>query len=216
MNTSIDTLAYILQRFQLNTDQRMPVEIRDFDRESLAYLFRDLGFKTGVEVGVRDGGYSETMMIANPEMAALYGVDPYEPHKGYRDHTRKATFEGFEKEAHEKLDKYPNYIFLRQYSAEAVLDFADNSLDFVYIDGDHSFYEATFDIEKWYPKIRSGGIISGDDYFKHKGPSRIHVYQVVNGYTDAWKISPWFVLGTKEIVPGEKRDHGRSWMWVKP
>lgn len=211
----MNTLQYILDKYSLDPSQRMPLEIRNTDRVSLAELFRELGFRTGVEVGVRDGGYSLTLMQSIPEVT-LYGVDPYEPHRGYRDHVRKATFEGFEKEAHDKLDSfYPQYQFIRDYSSNALSKFDDNSLDFVYIDGDHSFYEATHDIEKWQQKLKVGGILAGDDYFKHKGNARIHVYQVVHGYTDAWHISPWFVLGTKAIIPGEKRDHGRSFFWVK-
>jgi len=213
----MNTLRHILDKFGLSYDDhtRMPIEIRDFNREGLAELFNELGFKIGVEVGVRDGSYSEMLCRKIPDLT-LYGVDPYEPHKGYRDHVRKSTFEGFERVAHEKLDRYPDYHFIRDYSDAAVHDFADNSLDFVYIDGDHCFQEVTKDIAGWLEKVRPGGIISGDDYFKHKGPARIHVYQVVNGYTDAWHIRPWFVVGSKAIVEGEKRDHGRSWFWVKP
>lgn len=210
----MNTLEYIKNKFNLDLEQRSPIEIRDFDRDSMAMLFDELGFKKGVEVGVRDGGYSLQLMQSILDLT-LYGVDPYEPHQGYRDHVRKATFEGFEKEAHDKLDQYKKYHFMRLYSHQAVNNFPDNSLDFVYIDGDHSFYEATFDVAKWSKKVRPGGIISGDDYFKHKGPARIHVHQVVNGFTDAWRIKPWFVVGSKEIVPGEKRDHGRSWFWIK-
>lgn len=212
----MNTLSYILNKFNLEVDDttRMPIEIRDYGRDNMAQLFNELGFKKGAEIGVRDGGYSQVLMQANPKLE-LYGVDPYEPHPGYRDHVRKATFEAFEKEAHDKLDVYADYMFLREYSSQAVESFEDGELDFVYIDGDHSFYNATQDIELWSKKVRKGGIISGDDYFKHKGDARIHVYQVVNGYTDAWHIRPWFVLGTKEIVDGEVRDHGRSWMWVK-
>lgn len=210
----MNTVEYILDKFNLDPTQRMPLEIRDFDREAMAGLFAELRFSRGVEVGVRDGGYSLTLMENIPGLV-LYGVDPYEPHEGYRDHTRKSTFEGFEKEAHDKLDRADGYNFIRKYSSEALELFDDNSLDFVYIDGDHSFYEATHDIEKWSKKVRPGGIVSGDDYFKHKGPARIHVHQVVNGYTDAWHINPWFVVGSKEIVPGEKRDHGRSFFWIK-
>lgn len=208
------TLQYLQQKFNLDLEQRSPIEIRDFDREGLAELFNELGFMVGVEIGVRDGSYSLTLM-QNVTDLTLYGVDPYEPHKGYRDHVRKSTFEGFEAEAHTKLDDWPKYYFVRKYSADAVKNIPDESLDFVYIDGDHSFYEVTHDIDKWLPKIRSGGIISGDDYFKHKGNARIHVYQAVNAYTDAWQIKPWFIVGTKEVVEGEKRDHGRSWFWVK-
>ena len=41
---------------------------------------------------------------------------------------------------------------------------ADNSLDWIYIDGDHSYKGAKEDMVSWYPKVRSGGIISGHDY----------------------------------------------------
>lgn len=210
----MNTLEYLVNKFDLDIS-KSPVEIRDFDRDSMAELFNELEFEKGAEIGVRDGGYSETLMKTIPGLA-LWGIDPYEPHKGYRDHVRKSTFQGFEKEAHEKLDKYPNYVFVRDYSANALAECPDNYLDFVYIDGDHSFYEATHDIEKWSKKVRPGGIISGDDYYNHAGRARIHVYQVVNAYTEAWQIKPWFVVGAKDIVEGEKRDKGRSWFWVKP
>lgn len=212
----MDTLTHILNKFQLSFDdtKRMPLEIRDFGRDDMARLFNELGFKTGVEIGVRDGGYSLTLCQAIPGVR-LYGVDPYIPLKGYRDHTRKETFDRFYNEAHGKLDGYLNYTFIRELSMDALKYFADNSLDFVYIDGNHDFQNATNDIVEWGKKVRRGGIISGDDYFKHKGRARIHVYQVVNAYTDAEHIRPWFVLGTKEMIEGEVRDHGRSWMWVK-
>lgn len=212
----MDTSDRILNKFNLNYDDvtRMPLEIRNYGRDDMAELFGELEFRVGVEIGVRDGSYSLKLMQSIPELN-LFGVDPYEPHQGYRDHVRKETFEGFEKEAHAKLDRYDNYTFIRDYSSGALDKFDDGSLDFVYIDGDHSFYEATFDIEKWSKKVRKGGIVSGDDYFRHKGNARIHVHQVVNGYTDAWHIRPWFVVGTKEIIEGEVRDHGRSWFWIK-
>lgn len=40
----------------------------------------------------------------------------------------------------------------------------NDSLDFVYIDAGHSYIEVKQDFETYYPKVRSGGIISGHDY----------------------------------------------------
>ena len=217
---NMDTLKYIMDKFAmtpfvLDRSCHMPIEIPNFDREGLTHLFRELGFETGVEIGVRGGEFSEMIMQNNPGIW-LYGIDPYEPHAGYRDITRRSTFNKYLEDAHARLDIYsPHFSFFQEYSADALKHFADNSLDFVYIDGDHSFLEVAFDIEKWSRKVRPGGIISGDDYFKHRGQSNIDVYQVVNAYTDAKGIKPWFVLGSKAIVPGEKRDSGRSFMWVK-
>lgn len=214
----MDTLKYILDKYNLkepSDDVRLPIEIPNMGRDQLAYLFKELGFKVGVEVGVRDGTYSLVLCEANPQLK-LYGVDPYISYKGYRDITKQSSFDRVEEEAREKLVPHArNYVFLKKFSVDAVREFADNSLDFVYIDGNHDFYNVTTDIELWSKKVRPGGIISGDDYVKYKNDVRIHVYYVVNGYTEAWKIKPWFVLGRNAIEDGEIRDHGRSWMWVK-
>ena len=40
----------------------------------------------------------------------------------------------------------------------------DDSLDFVFIDGDHSYAAVLADCTNYYDKVRSGGIIAGDDY----------------------------------------------------
>ena len=42
--------------------------------------------------------------------------------------------------------------------------FNDDSLDFVFVDGDHSYEGCKADIEAWWPKLKKGGIMSGDDY----------------------------------------------------
>jgi glycosyltransferase involved in cell wall biosynthesis len=47
---------------------------------------------------------------------------------------------------------------------QAVTDFADESLDFVYIDGNHQLKYVVEDIVEWTKKIKKGGIIAGHDY----------------------------------------------------
>ena len=42
--------------------------------------------------------------------------------------------------------------------------FADNSVDFVFIDADHSLKAVRLDLAAWWPKVCSGGIFSGHDY----------------------------------------------------
>lgn len=41
--------------------------------------------------------------------------------------------------------------------------FADRSVDFIMIDGDHNYEPVKADIESWLPKMREGSIMSGDD-----------------------------------------------------
>ena len=40
----------------------------------------------------------------------------------------------------------------------------DGSLDFVYIDGDHTAKGVILDLLIWLPKVRCGGLVLGDDY----------------------------------------------------
>ena len=123
---------------------------------------------------------------------------------------------------------------------DAVEDFEDESLDFVYIDGHHGFRYIAEDLCEWSYKVRKGGIISGHDYARIKKDARdpyvLHVQFVLHAFTDAFNIKNWFVLGSdkpegERTLTGksggcyhdiytfgdrkEKRDRWRSWMWVK-
>lgn len=43
-------------------------------------------------------------------------------------------------------------------------EFNDESIDFLFIDGNHDYEAVKKDIQLWYPKVKNGGIISGHDY----------------------------------------------------
>ncbi len=49
-------------------------------------------------------------------------------------------------------------------SLEAVSMFEDNTLDFVFLDGDHSEQAFIPEMKAWWTKLRIGGIICGDEY----------------------------------------------------
>ena len=219
----MDTLNYILDNlipieyFTPGSilQDNMPVEIPNINRDMFADLLKELGYKIGVEIGVESGLYSDVLLKANPNLT-LYSVDPWKSYRAYRDHTSQEKLDRFYEETKAILAPYGDRSkIVRKSSMEAVNDFADNSLDFVYIDGNHAFMYVAEDIHMWLKKIRPGGIISGHDYKKHKEGVNIHVKQVVQGFTDAYYIKPWFVLGRSAKVEGEIRDGSRSWFWVK-
>jgi len=206
-------LEYILNKYDIEVGKEAEIDIPNVGRNDLAKLFAELGYTTGVEIGVKEGDYSEVLCQSNPELH-LYSIDPWLLRADYTDGRGQGTFDNYEKVARDKLSKYDCEI-LKMKSSEAVDQFVDDSLDFVYIDGHHDFFNTTFDIFAWGKKVRSGGIISGHDFVPYKAKWRNAVFHVVNAWTDAHEINPWFVLGLKYAPEGTIRDRHRSWFWVK-
>ena len=63
----------------------------------------------------------------------------------------------------------PKFKIIRKSSKGAIKQFPNRSLDFVYIDADHSYKECKWDISHWMKKVRVGGILSGHNYGDKKG-----------------------------------------------
>src|SRR4051812_38266962 len=119
---SMDASDYLLKKYNIKTDV---IEIPNAGREQLAEFYHDLGFRYGAEIGVAAGEYSQTIMEKNPQIRIMYGIDQHSPYKGYRDYTRLGTFDSLETQAHARLDKYPNYYFVKKLSMDALEDFDD-------------------------------------------------------------------------------------------
>lgn len=214
----MESLNNILTKFDLEIypGQKMPIEIPNFGRDQLADLLAEMGLNRGAEIGTEQGVYAETLLKANPKLH-LSCVDAWTAYRGYRDHTRQSKLDNFYEITQARLMPYRwQYELIRAFSMDALNHFEDNSLDFVYIDANHDFINVTQDVYHWSKKVRVGGIVAGHDYVKRKDEAaHVHVKQVMHGYTDAYNIKPWFVLGKDAKIEGEIRDSSRSWMFVK-
>ena len=206
----MSTLDFVQRKFNITLQpdsghrqnyQRMPLEI-SLNREGLAKLFNELGFKKIAEIGVEQGEYSEVLAKANPD-AQLFLIDAWKAYKGYRDHVSQSKLDGFLEAVKARMKPYGANI-IRAYSVDAAKEFENESLDAAYIDANHCFEQVVADLAAWVPKVREGGIVSGHDYFTSSGP--YHVPYAVEGYTKAYSISPWFIC---------RGDHTASWFWVK-
>lgn len=193
-----------------------PLIIPDATRGDLVDFFHDMGYKKGAEIGVAKGRYSKRMCQAGMK---VYPIDPY---LAYPDYTLPTMYQRMDDEferATKRLAKYGCEI-IRKTSMQAVNDFHNESLDFVYIDGHHGFRYIAEDLCEWYKKVRKGGIISGHDYVyipkkKVDHPYICHVKHVLPAFINAYDIENWYVLGKKDEQVGEKRDRFRSWFFIK-
>ena len=192
-----------------------PFEIPDCSRDDLPQFFVDQGYKKGAEIGVYKGEFSQKLASAKLQ---LFAIDPWRIYKDFSNPRGQARLDFQFEHTKRLLAPYPNCTIIRKTSMEAIEDFADNSLDFVYIDANHDFRYIAEDLSEWTKKVRPGGIVSGHDYFYTKtGSSDVHwhVAYVLEAYIRAYDIPNWYLLGRKNSEPGERRDKWRSWMFIK-
>lgn len=121
-------------------------------RNDLPNLLKSLGLNNiGVEVGVGRGAYSY-IILSNSDLKLLYSID------NWNDAAIRT-------EAERMLKRFGDRNkILYMTSKEASERFADNSLDFVYIDADHVYESVKQDLKLWYPKVKEGGVFAGHDY----------------------------------------------------
>lgn len=201
-----ETLSYVLQKYNIDLNQKSPFVLPVNRLVDLPELFKELNFKSGAEIGVLNGVFSEILCQTNPH-AKIYSIDAWQFYPLAKNFRKPHHYPPIYESAKARLAPYKNNIIIRKWSMDALNDFADESLDFVFIDADHRFEAITNDIAQWSKKVRKGGIISGHDY--HGRTEFVHVNDVVNAWTAAHYIHPWFVLRS----PVSK--HEDSWFWVK-
>ena len=104
---------------------------------------------TAVEIGAWTGESSE---IAAQMVGHLTCVDPWEH---ANDH--EAIFDA-------RMVRFCTVAKIRARSVDVAREFYPDSIDLAYIDGRHEYKHVREDILAWFPKVRPGGLITGDNY----------------------------------------------------
>jgi len=193
------------------------IRIPNTCRRALPRFFKAMGYKVGVEIGVQRAYFTRRLCRQG---LTVYGVDPWLAYPDYAPHDRdQPHMDAVYASALKNVSMFPKCSLIRKTSMEAVKDFEENSIDFVYIDGHHGFKYVTEDIFEWSKRVRVGGCISGHDYaYSHHSDNAyvLQVKYVVDAYTKAFNIQNWYVLGAdKKTMENERRDQYRSWLWFK-
>jgi hypothetical protein len=133
------------------------------------------GYRYGAELGVSHGRFSSYLCSLMEDMRMI-AIDLWEeqPQNAKSADPGAETFlrqDGwFHSEKLENLKKhvethFPGRIDIRRsHSVEAAKGVQDETLDFVFIDADHTYEGCLADILAWTPKVKFGGMISGHDY----------------------------------------------------
>ncbi len=126
----------------------------------------------GAEIGAWKGDFSSRILSKiNPRK--LYLIDPYryvaeygEALYGGRSGSQERMNEVYKSVVNRFRTEISNerLEIIRNSSRSALSNFQDNDLDWVYIDGDHTYEYVKKDLETSWSKVRIGGFITGDDY----------------------------------------------------
>lgn len=122
-----------------------------------------------VELGTWKGKSAAYMAveIANSRKPIrFYTVDTFQGSDEPAHHADPVIQQGrLEEVARKNLAPVAKYVtVVKRDSAEFASEFGDESVDFVFIDAGHTYELVTADIDAWWPKLKPGGIMAGDDF----------------------------------------------------
>lgn len=216
----MNTLEHIVKKYNITVANQYLIDIPEIiGAEGLAHLFCELDYKVGVEIGTDQGEYAELLLKTIPKLQ-LACIDPwkpaaYEPGEQPESKEDQAFFDKRYQETQNRLKPFTDRVIIaRKTSMEAVKDVTNNSLDFVYIDGNHDLLNVVQDMHYWLKKVKPGGILSGHDFVRYPSRKFNHVQKAVNAYSTAYHLLPVFLVTPTD--KGMRRDRFRSWFLIKP
>ena len=138
--------------------------------EDIPTLIGHMSNPIGAEVGTAEGFTTEYLLSTIADLK-LYGVDPYPIYTDWDGNVSKANEN--RAELIRRTEKYSDrFTLIEKTSDDGALDFKDGELDFVFIDGLHTYEQVLKDCESYWPKVRSGGIMIGHDYARIQGVNK--------------------------------------------
>ncbi len=155
---------------------------------------------TWVELGSwtgRSAAYCVVELLNQQKLGKFYCVDSWKGEASIA--YDQAIVQDLENIFRKNLSPVIDHIsMMNMMSWEAATEFADESVDFCYVDAGHSYEAVTNDLTAWWPKMRPGSMFGGDDYTK--------------GYPGVQQ-AVWDFFGSQNV---KVRRAGRCWLVTKP
>lgn len=198
-----ETVDFIIQKYGSDINSRRPIKLPISRWNTWLELLNALGVKTMVEIGTYKGAFAECICKNMPGID-LTVVDAWKVYRGYKDYG-PSDLESVAYEETKKRSEEFGFKIIRGWSLEAVQQFEDESLDCVFIDGNHDFRHVTEDVDEWSRKVKKGGIVAGHDFFRNPRKN-FGVKEAIPAWCAANEIHPLFVVA---------KDQCPSWFYIK-
>jgi len=119
------------------------------------------------EIGVYKGVFAEAILRHCHAVDVYYMIDLWKNLPNWKKPSNKPdhAFESIFQEAIDKNSPWKERLQILRGRTEEVIDtIPDESVDFIYVDGDHTLQGITIDLINAYRKIPIGGFLAGDDF----------------------------------------------------
>eukprot|EP00992_Anisonema_acinus_P003829 TRINITY_DN14181_c0_g1_i1.p1 TRINITY_DN14181_c0_g1~~TRINITY_DN14181_c0_g1_i1.p1 ORF type:complete len:289 (-),score=64.61 TRINITY_DN14181_c0_g1_i1:79-894(-) len=187
-------------------------------RTDIPRLAKNSGLvRHGAEVGVFQGEFSREILSEWP--GKLYMIDAWQHRTN--DSTDGMAWSNVDKNlddawhnANYNLANATTFIYahrrkmIRSFSVPAAKRFPDGFFDFVFIDALHTYEASSQDIAAWYPKVKDGGILFGDDMLDADDERFRKLYPVWDGAFQHWKDEPRNRWGVRRAITEFAASHG--------
>lgn len=121
------------------------------------------------EVGVWKGAFANFLLENVPSIKTYLAIDPYQHLSNWNKpfNVSDPEFEKIRNDAGTRLAPHSLKVqFVRKSFAQAAVAINDHSLDFIYIDSDHTLRGIAIDLDVAGKKVKPGAVIGGDDLTK--------------------------------------------------
>ena len=119
-----------------------------------------------MEIGVWKGEFAKRMLSDCGSIKRYYMMDPWRKLPAWNKpfNVNDSEFDDvFDKAIGATNFASGKRIVLRGTTTETIAQIEDESIDFCYVDGDHTLRGVTIDLINAYPKVKRGGYLCGDD-----------------------------------------------------
>ena len=145
----------------------------------------------GVELGVWFGINCGHLLEECPNITRLYGIDPYTEYQDWNRYIDNNIMKQARESAREIFSRFGDRAHLIEHPSDVAVEaFSPSGLDFIFIDGDHSYERCYEDLNLWYSKVAKGGIFSGHDFSLPGVNKAILQFRTENNIKGFFKVIP--------------------------
>lgn len=139
----------------------------------LKKLLINRSHKNGAEIGVFEGDTTKGLVEDLPNLERLVCVDLWQEDKDFKAHTPNKKGRIYNANWHVVKRKFVENVVepcngkvlgIQMKSTRAAEMFSPETFDFIFIDANHGYEFVKEDILAWWPKLKKGGLMCGDDY----------------------------------------------------